>query len=207
MAAGYYVIGRLDAEHRSYLKDAYNWLLLRKRADELRFITAFTGNEAILIPTGTNATLELAKQNRVITVGEVPYNSSNIIFFNKCKGQSIAESYGWRVPETWLDPEEIPDEFEEVFVKPAAEGLERTREILSAEKAKIMLKDGRYIAQEVIRSEGVLGYGFLANEGEVLASSMHHEIFSDPPFGGSAVLMSNCGIYVLKKNAKSSLGI
>lgn len=189
MAAGYYVVGRLNTEHENCLIDVYNWLLLRRRVNELSFVTDFREHEVIIIPTGTWATAELANQNKVITIGTVSYNPANIIFFNKCEGQSIAKSYGWEVPETWLESEQIPEEFEEVFVKPKAEGFGEIREIMSLEKAKIMLKGGRYIAQKVIRAEGVLGYGFLASEGEVLASSLHHEICSNPPFGGSAVLI------------------
>jgi predicted ATP-grasp superfamily ATP-dependent carboligase len=51
------------------------------------------------------------------------------------------------------------------------------------------VRDGGYLFQEVIEGPSVIGFGFVADRGTVLASSLHHEMFSFPQDGGSAVVV------------------
>ena len=187
-AAGFRVVGCFDSDDKG-VKWALTWQVARRRVSELRCFADFNEQDGTIVPTGSFATSELVRQNKSITIGEILYDPANIVFFDKCNGQSIAERSGWRVPETWTEPDAIPEEIKEVFIKPSAECFGKIRKVLSVEKTKQLLMSGEYIAQRVIRSNGVFGYGFLASNGEVLASSMHYEVYSDPPPGGSAVII------------------
>jgi predicted ATP-grasp superfamily ATP-dependent carboligase len=43
-----------------------------------------------------------------------------------------------------------------------------------------------------VEGPSVVGFGFLADRSKVMASSLHHEILSIPPHGGSAVAVEAC---------------
>jgi predicted ATP-grasp superfamily ATP-dependent carboligase len=48
-------------------------------------------------------------------------------------------------------------------------------------------RSANYLFQEVIEGPSVIGFGFLADRGKIVASNLHHEILSAPIHGGSAV--------------------
>src|SRR5690606_12762372 len=49
---------------------------------------------------------------------------------------------------------------------------------------------GNLVLQEVIRGGGVHALGFLARDGESVASHGHHEVASYPALGGSAAILA-----------------
>ncbi|MEM7789889.1 MAG: hypothetical protein AAF546_00685 [Verrucomicrobiota bacterium] len=138
---------------------------------------------------GSRATKRCLEEYGELQLGEVHFNQANLRFYSKVEGQRLASECGWAIPQTWLTADELPKQINTFFVKPATEGTGGLRAPRKYREAYQLLQSPHYVAQEIIHSGTTLGYAFIAQHGQILAESAHHEIASMPKNGGSAVII------------------
>jgi hypothetical protein len=162
-----------------------------------RYVSAREGERAIrdgtAIITGSEATEHVLKYRESVKLGEIKFERRNLRFYDKAATLRRAVELGVPVPSTWTSYEEIADRRGPIFYKPAREGMGGPRRMARSPKAlPSFARSAGYLFQEVVEGPSVIGFGFLADRGEVVASSLHHEILSHPPHGGSAVTVEDC---------------
>ena len=142
----------------------------------------------VIVPASASSVKFVFSNQEQIMIGKIPMNAEILRTFNKPSILNLSETLGVPIPQTWQQIEEIPSFFDKVFVKPTLEGEIGMRRpmLLEQLRERKEFQDGFYIFQEIIQGQGTYGFGFLAKEGKVLASSTHYEIFSFPSNGGSA---------------------
>jgi hypothetical protein len=157
-----------------------------------RYVTADEGEPAVAsgtaIMTGGGATELVLRGHDRVRLGEIEFERRNLWFYNKAAAIRRAVELGVPVPLTWTSYDDIANRPEPVFFKPAREGTGGPRKRARSPKAiPSFAQSGHYLFQEVVEGPSVIGFGFLADRGKVVASSLHHEILSTPVHGGSAV--------------------
>jgi predicted ATP-grasp superfamily ATP-dependent carboligase len=162
-----------------------------------RYATTQEGERAVrrgsAIMTGSEAAEHVLKWHDSVKLGEIQFEGRNLWFCDKSATLHRAVELGIPVPSTWNSYEEIADRREPIFYKPAREGTGGPRRRVASPKAvPLFARSAGYLFQEVVEGPSVIGFGFLADRGKVVASSLHHEILSIPPHGGSAVAVETC---------------
>jgi hypothetical protein len=157
-----------------------------------RYVTAEEAEPAIAsgtaIMTGSGASEHVVKGHDRVRLGEIEFERRNLWFYDKVATLQRAEALGIPVPLTWTSYDDIANRAEPIFFKPAREGTGGPRKRAPSPKAiPSFARSGHYLFQEVVEGPSVIGFGFLADRGKVLASSLHHELLSTPVHGGSAV--------------------
>lgn len=157
-----------------------------------RYLTVEEGEAACrdgtAIATGSDAMQHVLKEREAIRLGEIAFERRNLWFYDKVATLNRARELDIPVPRTWHSVEEANGHRGPVFLKPAREGTGGLRRRLDSLRAvPAPARDGGYLLQEVIEGASVIGFGFLADRGKIVASCLHHELFSFPPDGGSAV--------------------
>lgn len=143
--------------------------------------------DAITVPMGAGSTKHVISRGDV-TLGGVTLTTDSLRFSDKGWALALAEAAGVPVPLTWKRPADIAAW--PVFYKSAEESEERRRGLAETEERLPAMPEG-LIFQEVIEGAGTYGVGFIARDGEVLASHTHFERESFPRLGGSAVLIDS----------------
>jgi hypothetical protein len=157
-----------------------------------RYVTAEEGEPAVAsgtaIMTGGWASEHVLKGHDRVRLGEIEFERRNLWFYDKAATLRRAQELGVPVPPTWTSYDDIVNRSAPIFFKPAREGTGGPRKRVPSPKAiPSFARSADYLFQEVIEGPSVIGYGFLADRGKVVASSLHHEILSWPVHGGSAV--------------------
>jgi hypothetical protein len=157
-----------------------------------RYVGADEGEPAVAngtaIMTGAEASEHVLKGHDRVRMGEIEFERRNLWFYDKAAALRRAEELGVPVPLTWTSYDDIAGRPQPIFFKPAREGTGGLRKRAPSPKAiPSFARSGHYLFQEVIEGPSVIGFGFLADRGKVVASSLHHEILSTPVHGGSAV--------------------
>ena len=157
-----------------------------------RYVGADEGETAVAsgtaIMTGAEASEHVLKGHDRVRMGEIEFERRNLWFYDKAAALRRAEELGVPVPLTWTSYDDIAGRPQPIFFKPAREGTGGLRKRAPSPKAiPSFARSGHYLFQEVIEGPSVIGFGFLADRGKVLASSLHHELLSTPVHGGSAV--------------------
>lgn len=144
-----------------------------------------------VVPTSSGSMEYLWDQLGDITLGSIHSPQSNREIGQKADFLELAARHGVPVPRTYPRYEDIPESSGEVFYKPAVEGYYGARE-WAASKAAVpaRYRGGEYIFQDYVNSPGTYGFGFLAEDGVVLAECQHFEALSYPPRGGSAAVIT-----------------
>jgi hypothetical protein len=175
---------------------------LRSEKDRLRppfarYVGPEEGEPAVgsgvAIMTGSEATAHALKDRETVRLGQIVFERRNLWFCDKLATLDRARKLDIPVPLTWTSAEEVPEGQNPIFYKPTREGTGGPRkEACSAKAAPPSVRHGGFLFQEVIEGRSVIGFGFLADRGRVVASSLHHEMFSFPRDGGSAVVVESC---------------
>jgi hypothetical protein len=157
-----------------------------------RYVTAEEGEPAVAsgtaIMTGSGASEHVLTERDRVRIGEIEFERRNLSFFDKVETLRRAAELGVPAPSTWTSYDDIANRADPIFFKPAREGTGGPRKRASSPKAiPRFARSADYLFQEVIEGPSVIGFGFLADRGKVLAASLHHEILSAPIHGGSAV--------------------
>lgn len=142
-----------------------------------------------IIPTGALSTKVIFDYCNQLNYERICFNKDALTASDKLFILSLAESLDIPIPTSWESINNIPPNIS-VFYKPKLEGLPGDRSWVSSRNdLPESVKNNNYIYQERIESPGVYGYGFVANNGKVLASFSHFEIVSQPLDGGSAAVI------------------
>jgi predicted ATP-grasp superfamily ATP-dependent carboligase len=140
------------------------------------------------IMTGSEAPKHLLRHHDRVRLGEIDFERRNLWVFDKIATLRRAAELGVPVPLTWTSYDEIANRAEPIFFKPAREGTGGPRKRARSPKAiPRFARSADYLFQEVIEGPSVIGFGFPADRGKIVASSLHHELLSAPIHGGSAV--------------------
>jgi len=159
--------------------------IFRRPFDEiLQYSTTVPADFTRYIPTGSQSTAFMLQRGD-ISLGSVTMSREALRFYDKSWSIETAARAGLPVPRTWLDPREIPAF--PVFFKPGKEGG-GTRGIAHHED-DLPSTSEELIFQELISSPGTYGVAFVATDGALRASFVHHEMESYPESGGSAVVV------------------
>ncbi len=137
-----------------------------------------------LVPTGSRSTSFLLQRGN-INLGSITMTPDVLRFYDKVWSLGVAEQAGVPSPKTWVHSHDI--ESFPVFYKSGREGG-GDRGIAYRSEDLPRLSDG-LIFQEYIASAGTYGVSFVAVDGNMRASHIHHEIESYPEVGGSAVVI------------------
>jgi predicted ATP-grasp superfamily ATP-dependent carboligase len=138
--------------------------------------------------TASGASKHLLKDHDRVRLGEIEFERRNPWFFDKVATLRRADELGVPVPATWTSYDDIANRPEPIFFKPGCEGTGGPRRRASSPKAiPRFARSAGYLFQEVIEGPSVIGFGFLADRGKIVASNLHHELLSAPIHGGSAV--------------------
>lgn len=162
-----------------------------------RYVGANEGEPAVhsgaAIMTGSEATIHVLQHRASVRLGEVAFERRNLWFYDKIATLDRARQLDIPVPSTWTSADDIADREGPIFYKPAREGMGGARKkVPSVRAVPPAVRRGGYLLQEVIEGPSVIGFGFVADRGRVVASSLHHEMFSFPRDGGSAVAVESC---------------
>lgn len=162
-----------------------------------RYIGAEQGEAAVqsgaAIITGSEATAHVLKHRDSVRLGQIVFERRNLWFYDKVATLDRAKQLDVPVPLTWTSFEDIAHKEGPIFYKPAREGTGGPRKKAASLRAlPPTVRKGGYLFQEVIEGPSVIGFGFIADRGRVVASGLHHEIFSFPRDGGSAVVVERC---------------
>lgn len=159
-----------------------------------RFMTPDEG-EAVCrngraIATGSNATQHMLAYRSSMRLGQIDFERRNLWFYDKLATLHRAARLDIPVPRTWNSAEEAAGYQGPVFYKPSREGTDGPRrKVRSLQNLPPFTRKGGYLLQELIPGPSVIGFGFLADRGKVITSKLHHERFSCPRDGGSAVMV------------------
>lgn len=143
------------------------------------------GPGGIEIGTGAGSTRHLAGRGD-LTLGEVTLRQESLRFYDKMWSLDLAARANVPAPRTWRNVEAV--ETWPCFYKSAEEAEDRRRG-LARNRAEVPSDSAGLIFQEVIESRGTYGVGFIARDGEMVASHTHFEAESMPRLGGSAVII------------------
>ncbi len=162
-----------------------------------RYVGADEGEPAVqsgaAIMTGSEATAHVLKRRESVRLGQIAFERRNLWFYDKVATLDRARQLDIPVPSTWTSVDDVADRQGPIFYKPAREGTGGPRKkVPSARAVPPSVWEGGYLFQEVIEGPSVIGFGFVADRGRVVASSLHHEMFSFPRDGGSAVVVEHC---------------
>jgi hypothetical protein len=149
-------------------------------------------NYNYVLPTTSYSTKIYTSWVKDFKVGNVQFNSSSLNVYNKIWLLGNALNCDIHVPDTWGSFNEIPDCSNGIFIKPKYEGSDAVRTWVRKKERipeRIRNNDG-YLFQELIPGKDVFGYCFIASEGKVILSFMHHELCSVPKDGGNAVILT-----------------
>lgn len=143
-----------------------------------------------IIPTGASSTKLLFDYVNQHQCGEIRLNKTILQSSDKLAILSLAENLGIHVPVTWEKFEDIPDGKAAIFYKPKFEGAPGDRTWAECrDRIPASVQNGDFLFQEKIEGHGVYGFGFIAEDGNILTSLMHHEMISYPVDGGSAAVI------------------
>ncbi len=157
--------------------------VFRSPFDEIgQFIASGDIDTSRMIPTGSASTAFLLNRGPV-QLGSATMMPEALRFYDKAWSLDVASQAGVPIPQTWFDPEEVPDF--PVFYKSTEEGGGRRGLTRSADE--IPGNPAELIFQEFISGRGTYGVGFVADHGRLVAVHGHYEIESYPELGGSAV--------------------
>jgi len=142
------------------------------------------------IPTGAHSTAKLCEEKNSFRIGEASFRAENIRVSNKTWLLDIAKNLSLPIPTTWENFEDIPNGNTAIFYKPSLEGAPGIRK-MAATRSSIpaIVRNGSYIFQEYIISQGTYGYAFIAKNGDILCSEQHFEKLSNPKYGGSSSII------------------
>lgn len=157
-----------------------------------RYVSPEEGEPAVqsgtAIMTGSGATQHALRDRDFANLGQIKFEKRNLWFYDKLATLRLAQQLDIPIPMTWTAVEEIGGRACPIFAKPNQEGTGGRRARISSGNAiPNCMRRGGYLFQEIIGGPSVIGFGFLADRGRVVAATMHHELLSYPPDGGSAV--------------------
>jgi predicted ATP-grasp superfamily ATP-dependent carboligase len=158
----------------------------------VRYIDPSEGEAAVeagaAIMTGEASTQYAMRKRDSASLGQIEFERRNLWFYDKAATLQLAQQLDIPIPKTWTSLEEIANYPGAIFCKPALEGTSGRRiKVRSRHKLPDSMYHGRFLFQEVIEGPSVIGFGFLADRGKIVAAKIHHEILSYPLDGGSAV--------------------
>lgn len=154
---------------------------------------------AIEVGTGAGSTRHLADRGD-LTLGEVTLTKESLRFYDKIWSLALAAAANVPAPRTWRAVDDV--EVWPCFYKSAEEAEDRRRG-LARNAAEIPTDSAGLIFQEVIESRGTYGVGFIARDGEIVASHTHFEAESMPRLGGSAVIIERHEDARLQRHARA----
>lgn len=165
-----------------------------RRPPFLRYVAPEEGEAACrngtAVITGSTSTRHVLARRPSIRLGQVDFERRNLCFYDKPATLRRAGELGIPVPRTWACVEEAAGYRGPVFYKPSQEGTDGPRRrVRSLRDLPPVARNGGYLLQELIPGRSVVGFAFLADRGRVIASRLHHEVFSIPRDGGSAVMV------------------
>jgi len=168
----------------------------RVRAPFARYVSPeegeSTARSGAAIMTGSQATEHVLRHRDWVELGQIKFEKRNLYFFDKIATLRRAKQLDIPTPLTWTSLEEIGDNSGPLFYKPTREGTGGPRrKVRSVETLPSLVRGGGYLFQEAIEGPSVIGFGFLADRGRVVAARVHHEMLSHPPDGGSAVVVED----------------
>lgn len=164
------------------------------RSPFARYVGEEEGEPAVrngaAIMTGSEATAHVLKHRESVRLGQIAFERRNLWFCDKLATLERARQLDIPVPSTWTSVDDIADRRSPIFFKPAREGTGGLRrKVPSVRAVPPAICEGGYLFQEVIEGPSVIGFGFLADRGKVVACNLHHEMLSYPRDGGSAVVV------------------
>jgi predicted ATP-grasp superfamily ATP-dependent carboligase len=138
--------------------------------------------------TGSSDFEHFARQGIDCRIGDVVQESRNIEFFSKPWSIRYCDELGIATPKTWPDATLVPADAGPVFYKSTREGGAHARGWATSALALPRHVRGQdLIFQEKIAGPEVVGFGFVARDGQVVEAYQHLELASTPPDGGSAI--------------------
>jgi hypothetical protein len=140
----------------------------------------------IVIPTGSESTKYLLEKGDV-TIGSVTLTQPALRVYDKPWIIARASEIGIPTPTTWEEMTDVTAY--PVFYKQRYEQGGGPRGIARAESEIPLEGRDDLIFQELIGGQGTYGVGFLAEEGQLVATHTHFERESVPRAGGSAVII------------------
>ena len=143
-----------------------------------------------VIPTGAAST-EALLSIRDVVLGDVTLKRGALVAYDKRRFLALCETAGLPVPKTFHSIHDVPNKLYPLFYKEAHEQGGGKRGIAHSIEDVPKHDQGKLIFQEYIDTPGTYGVGFLAKNGELLASFSHFERESYPAAGGSAVLIES----------------
>jgi len=182
------VIGQLERRSLWIRKSSYDGFIVGSLSD------INLSEYDYVLPTGANSTFRLLNKIGILQYKNgITFSRSNIVVFNKIHTLKLASNIGIPTPITYLEEKDIkifPIFFKEDFEKGGG-----VRGI--AYSVRELPKREGLIFQELIPSSETYGVGFLSKNGKIITYTIHKEILSIPPEGGSAVVVE---IYTGKKS-------
>jgi len=146
-------------------------------------------NGDLVIPTGAKSTYQEIARNGSLSLGNITFERSNLVVFDKPETLGIVSEIGVPTPETYYDIDEIPGY--PVFYKQDFETGGGARGILwNKAGCERIPQDAGLIYQEFIDSSPTYCVAFLARRGSMIASFIHKELLSHPHVGGSGVVVT-----------------
>ena len=128
-----------------------------------------TNSDAVLLPTGSQATQSILEHGDV-QIGEIVMSQSSLSFFDKQWSIEMAAQAAVPVPVTWVSIDEV---IYPAFYKQAKESGGGARGMACGVGDLPVAGSTDLIFQEYVDSPGTYGVGFLAERGRVLATLVH----------------------------------
>lgn len=141
-----------------------------------------------LVPAGAASTEHLLKESSIV-LGSVTMSQNCLLVYDKKKFLQHCHDHALPIPLVYPDFSDIKETDYPIFFKQKYEQGGGVRGLANNVKEVPAEEVDSLVFQEYIDSPGTYGVGFVSVDGEVEALHCHFEKISQPPQGGSAVLI------------------